>query len=86
MCEELIRNKPTTVGRDRDGRYDAPVRAAKKLVQIFNLLQKQVKYWGRGDIHRLYFRDRSYLWCDETGSVRTSGGLSTKAKFEHQLR
>jgi hypothetical protein len=83
-----IANLPTTtVGRDRDATYNAPVKAAKKLVKIAKELRGQATYWGKcTDMSRLYFADDSYLWVDETGLVRTSGGLATKAKFVHEWR
>jgi hypothetical protein len=45
-----------------------------------------VREWQRGSLRRLYWPDRSYLYVDATGAVRSSGGQATRAKFKHALK
>lgn len=77
----------------RYARYSAPARARKKFEEIKALLTYEtilgrpiVREWQRGQIRRLYWPDRSYLYVDSTGEVRTSGGAAARAKFKHALR
>jgi hypothetical protein len=77
----------------RYARYVAPVRALKRFEEVKALLTYEtilgrpiVREWQRGKLRRLYWPDRSYLYVDSTGEVRTSGGAATKAKFKHALR
>jgi hypothetical protein len=70
----------------------APARAAKKFEMLKELLAAEtiwgkpvVREWQRGELRRLYWPDRSYLYVDATGSVRTSGGAAARAKFRHRL-
>jgi hypothetical protein len=78
---------------DRYARYVAPARARKKFEEVKALLtyetilgQSIVTEWQRGRLQRLYWPDRSYLYVDSTGEVRTSGGAAARAKFKHALR
>jgi hypothetical protein len=78
---------------DRYPRYVAPARARKKFEEVKALLTYEtilgrpiVREWQRGHLRRLYWPDRSYLYVDSTGEVRTSGGAAARAKFKHALR
>lgn len=78
---------------ERYARYVAPVRARKKFEEVKALLTYEtilgrpiVREWQRGRVRRLYWPDRSYLFVDSTGEVRTSGGAAARAKFKHALR
>ena len=78
---------------DRYARYVAPARALKKFEEVKALLTYEtilgrpvVREWQRGRFRRLYWPDRSYLYVDSTGEVRTSGGAAARAKFKHGLR
>jgi hypothetical protein len=82
--------RPTPVDRDR--RYVAPARAEKRFKEVKKLVTNEtiwgrpvVREWKKGDLHRLYWRDGSYLYVDATGAVRTSGGEASRAKFKHGL-
>jgi hypothetical protein len=86
---------PERTGRplERDARCVAPVRARKKFEEVKALLTYEtifgrpiVREWQRGRLRRLYWPDRSYLFVDSTGEVRTSGGAAARAKFKHALR
>jgi hypothetical protein len=77
---------------DRDRRYLSPARVVKKFAEVKKLLTTQtiwgkpvVREWQRGDLHRLYWPDGSYIYVDGTGFVRSSGGMATQAKFSHRL-
>lgn len=57
-------------------------RAPSRRVHIWQSLAKQfpsARPWRTDDMLRLYFRDRTFMFVDETGRVRSTGGLSTKA-------
>jgi hypothetical protein len=77
---------------DRDRRYVAPTRVEKKFEDVKKLVaietiwgRSVVREWKKGDLHRLYWPDSSYLYVDATGAVRTSGGEASRAKFKHGL-
>ncbi len=71
---------------DRSQWYNAPVRAKQKFERIHALLGNQARPWVKHGFARLYFNDGTFLWCDEVGAVRTTGGLATRAKFSNQLQ
>jgi hypothetical protein len=78
---------------DRYARHAAPARALKRFEEVKALLTYEtilgrpiVREWQRGKFRRLYWPDRSYLYVDSTGEVRTSGGAAARAKFKHALR
>jgi hypothetical protein len=77
----------------RNARNVAPVRAHKRFEEVKKLLATEtvwgrpvVREWQRGELRRLYWPDRSYLYVDATGAVRSSGGAAARAKFKHGLR
>jgi hypothetical protein len=58
----------------------------KKLVANTTVWGRSVvREWKKGDLHRLYWPDNSYLYVDATGGVRTPGGEASRAKFKHGL-
>lgn len=66
--------------------FNAPVRA-KKFDRIRQLIpEAQARFWEKNGIRRLYFADGTFLWCDETGLVRTTGGMATRVKLLNNLR
>jgi hypothetical protein len=78
---------------DRDRRFVAPARAAKKFAEVKEFLDKQtvwgkspVREWAKGDLRRLYFADGSFLSADPTGAIISSGGAATRAKLKHGFR
>ena len=77
----------------RYARYVAPVRALKRFEEVKALLTYEtilgrpiVREWQRGQLRLLYWPDRSYLYVDSRGEVRSSGGAAARAKFKHGLR
>jgi hypothetical protein len=77
---------------DRGRRYVVPARAEKKFEEVKKLVANEtvwgrsvVREWKKGDLHRLYWPDNSYMYVDATGGVRTSGGEASRAKFKHGL-
>jgi hypothetical protein len=90
---ERIVSSERTGTLDRYSRYVAPARALKRFEEVKALLTYEtilgrpiVREWQRGKLRRLYWPDRSYLYVDSTGEVRTSGGAAARAKFKHALR
>jgi hypothetical protein len=77
---------------DRGRRYFAPARVERKFEEVRKLVANEtiwgrsvVREWKKGDLHRLYWPDNSYMYVDATGGVRTSGGEASLAKFKHGL-
>ncbi len=90
---ERIGGSERTAPLVRYARYVAPARARKKFEEVKALLTYEtilgrpiVREWQRGRLQRLYWPDRSYMYVDSTGEVRTSGGAAARAKFKHALR
>ena len=77
---------------DLDARFIAPARSEKnfdRLQKIFSQTvwgEVAVRPWEQNGMKRLYFPDRTYLYVDSTGAIGSSGGMATRAKFEHQLK
>jgi hypothetical protein len=77
---------------ERNRRFLAPSRTKKRFDEVKALLCQQtvwgrpvVREWQKGSLMRLYWPDRSYIYIDGTGAVRSSGGAAAKAKIRHGL-
>jgi len=86
-----VPDKPRHAILDNDRRFNAPARARKRFEDLKQLFNQTV--WGRPVVRpwekhgklRIYFPDQSYIYIDQTGAVRSTGGAATRAKLEHGL-
>ena len=77
--------EPITIGYlDKCRWYNAPVRRKKKFVQIVSLASEHPDVQRIGE-ERVFFNDGTSIGTDMTGRIVSTGGMSSRFKFNNQL-